>query len=105
MKSLIFLTKKKDGITASICTDRGTKLNHTQCNEAASPTAMIKAHLFIAVIDTKQGRDIMTANIPNIFLQTHVVYKPNGKKTTMKMNGTCVNMLVDVLPQDYQDFD
>ena len=56
MKSLIFITEKKDGrIKARTCPNRSTQREYTKCNEAASPTALMESHLITAVIDAKQG--------------------------------------------------
>jgi hypothetical protein len=82
MESLIFLTEKKNGRIK----------------------ALTESHLIAAVIDFKQGQDIMTANIPNPFMQTDIKKKLNGKNTIMKMQGQLVNMLVNISPEDYQDF-
>ena len=54
MQSFIFSTEKKDGkIKARACTNGSTQQNYTDCNEAASPTAIIKPHVITAVMDTK----------------------------------------------------
>jgi hypothetical protein len=70
MESLIFLTEKKDGrIKARTCTNGSTQQEYTDRKEATSPTAMKESHLITAVIDAKQGRDVMAADIPNAFVQ------------------------------------
>ena len=105
MESLIFLTEKKDGrIKARTCTNGSTQQNYTNCDEAASPTAMTESHLITAVIDAKQGRDVMTADIPNAFVQTEIENKPNGERTIKKIRGQLVDMLTDISPEKYQDF-
>ena len=73
MESLIFLTEKKDGrIKAQTCANGSTQREYTDQDEAASPTAMTESHLITAVLDAKQGRDIMTADILNAFVQTDI---------------------------------
>jgi hypothetical protein len=42
--------------------------------------------------NAKQGRNIMTTNILNKFVQTDIKKEPNSKQTTMKMRRTLVNM-------------
>jgi hypothetical protein len=37
------------------------------------------------VIDAKQGQDVMTANIPNAFVQTEIESKANSNRTIMKI--------------------
>jgi hypothetical protein len=81
MESFIFLTEKKDGrIKARICTHGSSQRNYTNCNEAASSMALMELHLITAVINTKQGCNIMIANIPNAFVQMDIKQKPNSKK-------------------------
>jgi hypothetical protein len=41
-------------------------------DEAASPTAMTESIIITGVIDAKQHRDVMTADIPNAFVQTEI---------------------------------
>jgi hypothetical protein len=62
---------------------------------------MTESHLITAVINAKQGRDVMTANILSAFVQTDIEDKPNGEKIIMKIQGTLVDMLVDISPNDY----
>ena len=65
---------------------------------------MTESHLITAVINTKQGRDIITTDIPNTFVQRDIQDKPNGEKIIMKIQETLVNMLVDISPNNYQAF-
>ena len=46
----------------------------------------------------------MTADIPNAFVQTDIEKKNNGEETIMKNQRQLVDMLVDISPQDYQDY-
>ena len=48
-------------------------------DDAASPTAMTESILITATIDAKQKHDVMTANIPNAFVQTNVDKKNQVK--------------------------
>jgi hypothetical protein len=101
MESLIFITKKKDGrIKARACTNGSTQHEYTKCNEAASATALTESHLITAVIDAKQGRNIMTADISNAFVQTEIENKANSNQTIMKIQGQLVDMLVNIAPQE-----
>ena len=43
--------------------------------ETASPTAMTVSHLITAIIDAKQEKDVITADIPNAFDQTYIENK------------------------------
>jgi hypothetical protein len=65
---------------------------------------MTESHLIIAVINTKQGRDVMTTNILNAFMQMDIKEKPNGEKIIIKIQETLVDMLVNISPKDYKAF-
>jgi hypothetical protein len=60
--------------------------------------------LITAVIDSKQGRDVMMADIPNAFVQTDMTNKNDKEKTIMKLRGTLVDMLVEIDSMIYQDY-
>jgi hypothetical protein len=68
MEGLFFLTEKKDGrIKARTCKNKNTQREYTDRDKAASLTAMAESHLITAMIEAKQGRDVITTNIPNAF--------------------------------------
>ena len=70
INSLIFLTEKRDGaIKARVCANGSTQRTYIYKNKATSPTITTEALLITVVIDTKQQRNIMTLDIPNIFVQ------------------------------------
>jgi hypothetical protein len=86
MESLIFLTKKKNRkIKARTCTNISTQCEYTDQNKAASPKAMIESHLITAVIDAKQGRNVINTNIPKAFVQTDIEEKLNGEEIITKI--------------------
>jgi hypothetical protein len=65
---------------------------------------MTKSHLITAVIDLKQRRDVMTADIPNTFVYTKIKNKSNGEQTIMKISGQLVDMLINISPKEYEHF-
>jgi hypothetical protein len=86
MESLIFFTEKKDRrINARTCANGSTQREYTDCEEATSPMAMTESNLITAVIDAKQSRDVMTADILNAFVQMDIEDKPNGEKIIIKI--------------------
>ena len=54
------------------------------------------------MIDAKQGREVMTADVPNAFVQTEI--DQSGEKIIMKIRGVLVDMLVEMEPEVYRDF-
>eukprot|EP00957_Ditylum_brightwellii_P030079 2276858-Ditylum_brightwellii.AAC.1 len=100
MKSLIFLTKKRDKtIKARVCVNGITQRSYIAREEAASPMAAIEAIFITGVIEAKQNRDIMMLNIPNAFIQTHV--PENGEKIIMKIRGLLVDIFLEQCPGVY----
>ena len=63
--------------------------------EAASPTAAMESILLTSVIDAKERRDIMTADIPNAFIQAHMPKLEKGEdRVIMKITGVLVELLI-----------
>ena len=44
-------------------------------DEVMSPTMSMEGTLLTTVIEAQEGRDIITCDIPNVFVQTHVEEK------------------------------
>jgi len=73
LESLIFLTEKRDGtVKGRLCANGSTQREYTDRDDTASPTAATESILVTGTIDAKQRRDVMTADIPNAFVQTDV---------------------------------
>ena len=86
LESLIFLTEKKDGtIKCRTCANGSTQRGYVGRDEAASPTAITESIILTAVIDAKEGRDILIADVPNAFVQTGIEPKEKGERVIMKI--------------------
>jgi hypothetical protein len=73
-------------------------------DEAASPTAAIDSIIITSVIDAKEGRDIMTVDIPNAFVQIGVDPKNKEERIIIKIRGTLVDMLLELNYEKYSPF-
>jgi hypothetical protein len=105
MESLIFLTEKRDGtIKGRTCANGSVQRNYMTKEEATSPTVMTESILITATLEAAENRDIMTADIPNAFVQTDIPYNENDEKIVMKMRGPLVDMLVDLDLDTYKDY-
>jgi hypothetical protein len=107
MESLIFLVEKGDGsVKGRTCANGSTQRKYMDRDEAASPMASTESILITATIDAKQNRDIMTADIPNAFVQTDVDKKNyvKGERLILKARGPIVDMLLDIATEVYTDF-
>ena len=73
LESLIFLTKKKNGVViARHCANGSTRRGYMSWEEVSSPTVSTKSTLLTAIVEAHKGRDVATCNIPNAFTQTEV---------------------------------
>ena len=52
----------------------------------------MESNLITSTIEAKQNRDVMTADIPNAFVQSDMK-KENQNKIIMKISGRLVNIL------------
>ena len=105
MESLIFLVEKQNGdAKARTCINGSTQREYMGRDEAASPTASTESIIITSVIDAKQHRDVMTADIPNAFVQTPLGAKAVGERITMKIRGPLVDMLEELSPEVYSKF-
>ena len=94
MESLIFLTEKRDGrVKARACANGSTQRSYIPKDDASSPTAATESILITGVIEAKQKRDVMALDIPNAFVQTEVP------------QGSLVDMLIDICPGKYEEFE
>ena len=103
MSSLIFLTEKRDGtIKARACANGSTQRSYINKEEATSPTISTEAILTTVVIDVKQNRDVITLDIPNIFVQTPM--PKSQQRVIMRINGLLVNYLKELYPETYSKY-
>ena len=102
MKSLIFLNKKRDkNIKARMCANGSTQRAYILREEATSPTAASEAIITTGVIDSKQKIDVMTLDIPNLFVQIYISLDIYG--VIMKTRGQLFNILIEKFPGVYKN--
>ena len=97
--------KKRDKvIKARTCADDSTQRAYVPKDEAASPTAAIESIMLTGVIETKQGRDVITLDVPIAFIQTSIPQGKTDEKVIMKIRGALVDMLVEMSPETYEEY-
>ena len=73
--------------------------------DAASPTVFMESISLTTVTDAKENRDIMTADIPNAFIQAHMPEIKNEEHCViMKITGVLVDLLVKLAPDIYSSY-
>ena len=71
MMALMFLTEKYDSTIKGrmVYNGKGTR-EWLSREDSASPTAVLESIMLTAVIAAHEGRDVVTVDIPNAFIQT-----------------------------------
>jgi hypothetical protein len=68
-EALMFLTEKRDGTIKGRTVYNGKPTRDWyEKEDSASPTASLESIFLTSIIAAKEGRDIMTADIPNAFV-------------------------------------
>ena len=70
--------------------------------DSSSPMASLESILLTGIIDTHKGRGIMTTDIPNAFIQAPMPKRE--EKVIMKSTGKLVDILVNMHPEQYEEY-
>ena len=105
--AIVLLTEKRDGTIKARSVYNGKETRDWISREdSASPTVSQESIVITAVIDTKEGRDVMTVDVPNAFIQTLLPekYRRKGERVIMKFTGRIVDILIKMNPGRYEGF-
>ena len=105
-ESFMFLTEKRDGSVKGrlVYNGAGTRSYITK-EDSASPTVSTESLFITSAIDAHEGRDVLTADVPNAFVQTKLPdAKMNEDRVTMKITGELVDMMVELNPNAYSKY-
>ncbi len=99
-ESFMFLTEKNDKkIKGRLVYNGKPTRGFVNKEDSASLAAANESINITCAIDAHENRDIMTADIPNAFVQTKLRKKnKNAEKVIMKVTGVLVDMLVELNP-------
>jgi len=100
--SMMLLAQKTSGEVKGRFVGRGDQSHDFFSKEdTASPTVSQDGIEATCTIDAYEGRDMMSMDVPNAFIQTHT---PKGEdRIIMKITGVMVKYLIDIAPE-YRDF-
>ena len=92
----MFFTEKRDGTIKGRCVYNGKPTRQWLDKEdSASPTVAIESLTTLGQIDAHENRDVMTVDIPNMFIQTGM---PKARKSEnhmiMKITGVLSSLTV-----------
>jgi hypothetical protein len=101
--ALMFFTEKRDKSVKGRMVYAGKPTREWLSHEdAASPTAALESIMITGVIEAKEGRDMMTCNIPNSFIQALLPkIDPREDRVVMEITGVLVDMLFDIKQELY----
>ena len=77
-EAIMFLTEKRDGTIKgrTIYNAKPTR-EWLDREDSTSPTVSLESMMMIASIDSKKGRDVLTADVPNTFIQADMPQGPD----------------------------
>jgi hypothetical protein len=106
MESLLFLTQKRDGRVKGRLVYNGKPTRKwLDKEEATAPTASLESIFLTAIVDAKEQRDVMSADIPNAFIQANMPETKDGEeRVIMKITGVLVELLLEIDPGKYGSF-
>ena len=104
--ALMLLTEKRDGSVKGRCVYNGKPTRKwLSKDDAASPTVSTESIMLTVVVDAKEGRDVMTADVPNAFIQTKMPEMKKGdERVIMKITGVLVDLMVELAPDIYRPY-
>jgi hypothetical protein len=71
-------------------------------DETASPTAALESIFLTAIVDAEELRDLLSADVPNAFIQAHLPPTEEGdERIIMKITGVLVDLLIELSPEVY----
>ncbi len=102
-EALMFLTEKRDKSIKGRMVYNGKPTREWMSREdSASPTVSLESLFLLGIIDAFEGRDVMSADIPNAFVQTNMPdVGPGEERVVMKITGVLVDLMVQMAPEVY----
>jgi len=104
--AMLLLAQKNDNSIKGRCVFKGSQTRDWITREdCSSPTASHEAICSTCVIDAYEGRDIMTMDLPNFFIQTPLEQPKDESedRVTMKITGILVKYMTELDPR-YRDY-
>jgi hypothetical protein len=103
MVALLFLTEKRDKSVKArmVYNGKPTREWHDK-NASASPTASLESIVLTCGIAAKEKRDVMSADVPNAFIQALMPIPEKGDdRVIMKITGVLVDLLIEIDSSTY----
>lgn len=103
MVALLFLTEKRDKSIKARMVYNGKPTREWHDKDAsASPTASLESIILTCGIAGKEKRDVMSADVPNAFIQALMPIPEEGEdRVIMKITGVLVDLLIEIDSNTY----
>ena len=103
--ALMFVTEKRDGTIKGRSVYNGKPTRTWNVEDPKSPTVTLEGLMYTMCIDASEGRDIMSLDVPNAFIQTAMPQPKEGEdRVLMRIEGTLAELLVEIDPETYGPF-
>ena len=94
-EGLMLLTQKSTGIPKDRLAYNGKKTREWISREdKSSPTVHTESLMLTCAVDTHEGRDVMSLDVPNAYIQANLPEAKKGERVVMKIRGKLVDWLV-----------
>ena len=102
--ALMFLTRKRDNsIKGCMVYNRKPTRGWIDQEDAARPTISQESLFILAAIDAKEGRNVMSGDVPNAFIQAPMPPQKEGEDCViMKITGVLVDLMIEISPETYK---
>ena len=102
VEGIMFVTKKRDDTIKARYVMNGKPTRAWDTEDSASPTAMLESIMLTAIVDAHEQRDVMTADVPNAFIQADMPTPKDGEdRTIIKIAGVLAELLETQAPEVY----
>ena len=103
--ALAHLSEKKSGeVKGHIACNGAPTRKCVEDVDTSSPTASLESTILTAVMDACEGRDVMSSDIPNAFIQAPFPEKEGEETAFMKTTCPSVGTPVGMHPEEHEEF-
>ena len=101
----MFLSRKKSGKCKGRLAFNGKPTRVWISNEEKSSPTVLNESLFLTcAVDAHKGRDVMSMDVPNTYIQADLPQDDKSEKVIMKVRGRLVDWLCEIAPESYQSY-
>jgi hypothetical protein len=101
--ALAYLSEKRNGdVKGRVVYNGKPTREYLGREDSSSAPVSLESILLTGMIDAHEGRDVMTTDIPNAFIQAPMPVR--DEKVIMKITGRLVDILVNMHPETYGEY-